>query len=86
VLFEPQSIIACTISRDVQKFDLLIEDMGAVVGDRWGDISLDEAEAFLGQPDAQSLDFLVLAIDSRDEGELDRLVPIIVAGRSKASA
>ncbi len=83
MLFEPQSIIACTISRDVQKFDLLIEDMGAAVGDRWGDIALDEAEAFLGQPDAQALDFLVLAIDSRDEGELDRLVPIITAGRAK---
>jgi hypothetical protein len=33
---EPQPITACTISRDVQNFDLLIEDMEAVMGERWG--------------------------------------------------
>jgi len=32
---EPQAIVACTISRDVQIFDLLIEDMEAALGENW---------------------------------------------------
>jgi pilus assembly protein CpaE len=83
VLFEPQSIIACTISRDVQKFDLLIEDMGQAAGDRWGDVPLEEAAAFLARPDAGGLDFLVLALDSQDEGDLDRLLPVVASARAR---
>ena len=29
---------ACTISRDVQNFDLLIEDMETALGENWGDL------------------------------------------------
>ena len=35
---ETSPIVACTISRDVQNFDLLIEDMEASVGENWGDL------------------------------------------------
>ena len=52
-------IVACTVSRDVQNFDLLIEDMEAALGDAWGDLSFDDAEAFLGQPEAASLQFII---------------------------
>lgn len=52
---EPMSIVACTISRDVQIFDLLIEDMETALGENWGDLSFDEATAYLGQPDAAGL-------------------------------
>ena len=31
---ETAPIVACTISRDVQNFDLLIEDMETVLGER----------------------------------------------------
>ncbi len=81
MLFEPQSIVACTISRDVQKFDLLIEDMQATVGDRWGDLAFEEALAFLAQPDADGLDFVAIALDSRDD--LDGVVQIVAAARQK---
>jgi pilus assembly protein CpaE len=80
---ESPSIVACTISRDVQRFDLLIEDMQNVVGDRWGDLGFDEALAFLEQPDAGQLDFVALAIDGGDEAELDQVVDIIGAARDK---
>ncbi len=83
MLFETQSIVACTICRDVQKFDLLIEDMQAAVGDRWGDISLDQAPAFLRQPEAAGLEFVALAIDSRDEAELDMVLSVVAAARQK---
>ena len=44
---EPQAIVACTISRDVQIFDLLIEDMEAALGENWGDLSFDDAASYL---------------------------------------
>jgi pilus assembly protein CpaE len=80
---ESSSIVACTISRDVQRFDLLIEDMQNVVGDRWGDLGFDEALAFLDQPDAAQLDFVAVAIDGSDEADLDRVIDIISAAKEK---
>jgi pilus assembly protein CpaE len=41
---QPAPLVACTISRDVQEFDLLIEDMEAVLGEAWGDLGFNEAE------------------------------------------
>ncbi|NBB97697.1 MAG: pilus assembly protein CpaE, partial [Alphaproteobacteria bacterium] len=38
-------IRACTISRDVQNFDLLIEDMETEFGEDWGDLTFAEAHA-----------------------------------------
>ena len=35
---EPSAIVACTVSRNVHRFDLLIEDMEAELGDGWGDL------------------------------------------------
>ena len=31
---EPAPVVACTVCRDVQNFDLLIEDMEAELGER----------------------------------------------------
>ncbi|TNC70937.1 AAA family ATPase [Rubellimicrobium roseum] len=83
LLSEAPSIAACTISRDVQKFDLLIEDMQNVAADRWGDLGFNEALTFLDQPDAEHLDFVVVAIDESDEGDLEPVVAIIAAARAK---
>ena len=49
-------IRACTVCRDVQNFDLLIEDMESVLGEAWGDLSFQDAAMFLTQPDAADLE------------------------------
>ncbi|KCV83090.1 chromosome partitioning ATPase [Actibacterium atlanticum] len=64
---EPAPITACTISRDVQNFDLLIEDMETELGESWGDLSFQDAAAFLKQPDASELEFVAIAVDEQDE-------------------
>ncbi|MGZ9811325.1 AAA family ATPase [Pseudoroseicyclus sp. H15] len=79
---EPQPIVACTVSRDVQIFDLLIEDMEASLGERWGDLSFTDALLFLDQPEAESLDFIALALDSEDEDELALLMEVITSAKS----
>ena len=70
-------IVACTVSRDIQNFDFLIEDMEATLGERWGDLQFSETLAFLSQPEAQGMSFLALALDKSDEENLDIIVEII---------
>lgn len=80
---EPQPMVACTISRDVQNFDLLIEDMEAALGEAWGDLSLSEAIAFLEQPEAGDLDFVAIALDAEDETDLALVIDIITAAKAR---
>lgn len=74
---EPAPIVACTISRDVQAFDLLIEDMEAELGESWGDLSPDDAIAFFGQPDAAAMEFVAIAMDEEDEANLAQIAEVI---------
>ncbi|MBV1895954.1 MAG: AAA family ATPase [Rhodobacteraceae bacterium] len=80
---ESNPIKACTVSRDVQKFDLLIEDMEAALGESWGDLGFAEALAFFGQPEAESLEFVALAIDEHDEDNLVLMGEIITQAKSR---
>lgn len=80
---EPSPIVACTISRDVQNFDLLIEDMETALGENWGDLGFAEALAFLNQPEADSLEFVAVAIDETDEDDLVMLGEIITLASGK---
>ena len=66
---EPAPIVACTVSRDVQYFDMLIEDMEGLLGETWGDLSFDDATVFLQQPEAQSLEFLVCLLYTSDAAD-----------------
>ncbi|MHA6263649.1 AAA family ATPase [Arenibacterium sp. CAU 1754] len=80
---ETNPIVACTVSRDVQNFDLLIEDMETVLGENWGDLGFAEALAFFGQPEAESLEFIALAIDGEDEDNLVLMGEIITQAKSR---
>lgn len=81
---EPQPLVACTISRDVQIFDLLIEDMESALGETWGDLDFDDAEAFLQQPEADGLQFVAVAMDNEDEDNIERIGAIISFAKQKA--
>jgi len=80
---ENNPIVACTISRDVQNFDLLIEDMEAAMGESWGDLGFAEALAFFSQPEAEALEFVALAIDGEDEDNLVLMGEIITAAKAR---
>jgi pilus assembly protein CpaE len=77
----PAAIHACTVSRDVLSFDQLIDDMEAEFGESWGDLSFDDALAFLGQNDAKALEFLAIAVDAQDEVRLAQICELIRAAR-----
>lgn len=76
-------LVACTISRDVQNFDLLIEDMETALGDGWGDLGFAEALAFFGQPEAETLEFVAMAIDEEDEENLVLMGELIARAKAR---
>ena len=80
---DPSPIVACTVSRNVQNFDLLIEDMEDLLGEGWGDLGFGEALAFLNQPDARMLEFIALAIDEDDEQAIGLLSEVISAAKAR---
>jgi pilus assembly protein CpaE len=80
---EPAPIVACTISRDVQNFELLIDDMERELGESWGDLGFDDALVFLEQPDAETLEFVAIAVNQDDEGDLSRITAIIQSAKAK---
>ena len=76
-------IVACTVSRDVQNFDLLIEDMETTLGEAWGDLGFVEALAFFGQPEAEALEFIALAMDQEDEDNLVLMTEVITQAKAR---
>ena len=74
---------ACTVSRNVQNFDLLIEDMEAEYQDAWGDLSFNETLAFLDSAEAKALELLAIALDDEDEQKFPVIRSVIekAAGR-----
>jgi pilus assembly protein CpaE len=79
---EPAPILACTISHDVQNFEMLIDDMELELGESWGDLSFDDAAVFLDQPDASTLEFVAIAVNATDEANLPRIADIIKQAKS----
>ncbi|MFM7444679.1 MAG: CpaE family protein, partial [Tabrizicola sp.] len=80
---DPAPILACTISRDVQRFDLLIDDMETELGEAWGDLNFEDALVFLKQPDSTGMQFVAIAVDSEDESELSKMNDVIKAAKAK---
>ncbi len=81
---DPAPILACTISRDVQNFDLLIDDMEQELGENWGDLGFEDALIFFGQPESAQLQFVAIAVDSEDENDLSRIGDIIRTAKEKS--
>ncbi|MGR3436710.1 MAG: AAA family ATPase [Shimia sp.] len=74
---------ACTVCRDVQDFDLLIEDMEALLGETWGDLTFEEALAYLDQPEAEGLEFIAVALDDTDEAMISLVVDVISSAKMR---
>ena len=76
-------IVACTISRDVQNFDLMIEDMETELGESWGDLGFSEVIAFLRQPESDAMEIFALAMDKEDEDNLVLISEVIAQAKAR---
>jgi len=74
---EEIGIDACAIARDVQSFDLLIEDMETELGERWGGLDFKDGLSYLSSPEASQLQFITIAVDQRDEEDLGPVTELI---------
>lgn len=79
---EAARIVACTISRDVQNFELLIDGMEHALGEAWGDLGFADSLIFFEQPEATLLEFVAIALDAQDEADLDQISEVIRSARA----
>lgn len=80
----PSALVACTVTRDVQEFEFLIDEMENQFGESWGDVSFDDALLFLGQDDSDNVQYMIVAVNGADEGDVERISAIVAAGKAKA--
>ncbi len=74
---EPRITRACTIARQIEDFDLLIEDMDLVFGEEWGNLDVSDALTFLNTSEAQTVELLAVALDDEDSVNLTTIRAII---------
>ena len=80
---DPAPIVACTVSRDVQNFEILIDDMEQELGEAWGDLGFEDALVFLDQSDSAGLEFIAVAVDADDEGDLSAVSDVVRKAKEK---
>ena len=80
---EDDVIEACAIARDLEKFDLLIEDLENRLGSRWGGLDFDAAENILRSAHADTLEFITIALDKTDEVDLSFVESIVKAAKDR---
>ena len=79
---EEPKLRACTVSEQIEDFDLLIEDMETLLGEDWGDLGFDDAIRFFDQPDASDLEFIALAISGTDSARIKKAEDVIRAAKT----
>jgi pilus assembly protein CpaE len=79
----PSALVACTISRNIEEFELLIDAMEETFGESWGDIPYDDAQPFLMQTDSAGLRFMIVAVNAADEADVERISAIVTQGKAR---
>lgn len=79
----PSALVACTISRNIEEFELLIDAMEETFGESWGDIPYEDAQPFLAQTDSAGLRFMIVAVNAADEADIDRISAIVAQGKAR---
>jgi pilus assembly protein CpaE len=69
---DPAPILACTISRDVQNFEILIDDMERNWAKPGATSALRMPWSSWNSPTAAELQFIAIAVDSDDESDCRR--------------
>ncbi len=79
----PSALVACTISRNIEEFELLIDAMEETFGESWGDIPYEDAQPFLAQTDSAGLRFMIVAVNAADEADVERISAIVAQSKAR---
>ena len=77
------AILACAIARDIDAFDLLIEDMESEFQENWGALTFDAAPDVFDSEIGDGLKYVMVAADKDDENDLADIANVIRAAREK---
>ncbi len=80
---QTEAIRACTVSRNIQNFDLLIEDMDAEFGVHWGDLSYQNALKYLDQPESSALELMVVVIEDEEPATMSQVQALVERARDR---
>ena len=75
------AILACAIARDIDAFDLLIEDMESEFQENWGALTFDAAPDVFDSEIGDGLKYVMVAADKEDENDLADIANVIRAAR-----
>ena len=78
-----RAIRACTISEDISKFDLLIEDMENIMGEAWGDLGISAAKTFMNQSDGLYLEFVAITVDEHIANKSEQLIDLVQTAKAR---
>ncbi|MGV6839238.1 MAG: AAA family ATPase [Planktomarina sp.] len=73
---------ALLVTRSPEGFAVLVEDMADILGDEWGELTPREAQRYLVQSDAQTLDCVIIAIDEDDTDTIDDFAKVSELAKS----
>lgn len=79
----PQVIRACTVARQIEDFDLLIEDMDLIFQEQWGNLTFEDALGFLKTTESGAVELLAVALDDEDNDSLNLIRAIIEAASER---
>ncbi len=74
---------ACAVARNIEDFDLLIEDMETEYGENWGGLTFENAPGILVSDLASNLECIVVAVDKLDEDNLAPVANVIRLAREQ---
>jgi len=81
---ESETIQACAIARDLERFDMLIEELEDRLGAGWGGLDFTNAEDVLRSSHADTLKFITIVLDKADEDDLSFVEHIIATAKNRS--
>ncbi len=66
-------IVACAVARNLEDFELLIDDLEREFGEAWGGLEFTDVVGILNSPHAKDLHTAVIAINKQDEENLEAI-------------
>jgi pilus assembly protein CpaE len=70
---QPVKIVACAVARNLEDFELLIDDLEREFGEAWGGLEFTDVVGILNSAHAKDLHTAVIAINKQDEADLEAI-------------
>ncbi len=70
---QPATIVTCAVARNLEEFELLIDELEREFGESWGGLEFGDVLGILNSAHAKDLHTAVIAINKQDESDLEAI-------------